>query len=311
MKMLRLTPENTQTLRQILLEQMEKELTQVGTTTKIKMQYDIHDLFALNKDLVKPVIGMTPLAWIKIRMLTLNYNHEIALHGTVKQQGNKYIITDVFAYPQHCQAAHVESQDDKYPKWLMDLPDETINTMRFQYHSHPGMSVVPSATDTESQADMMQNVPDFYIFMIGCNKESEFSLWFYDKQQNVIFEPKDLVLFFTGAEHFMKESEPLIAPMPVKIVTPPTSIPYSTPPATARAPYSAPPAYQEAWWEKERRLGYQQFTPPGQEEYDEQDAQFLDREFTRRHRHDEVISDRKVDKRTKEYRDAKRKGAAK
>lgn len=153
----------------------------------------------------------------------------------------------------------------------------------------------------------MQNVPDFYIFMIGCNKEGEFSLWFYDKQQNVIFEPKDLVLFFTGAEHFIKESAPLIAPMPVKIVTPPTPAP--------RAPYNYPaspqPAYPEAWWEKERRLEYQQFTPPGQEEYDEQDARFLDREFTRRHRHDEVISDRKVDKRTKEYRDAKRKGAAK
>lgn len=302
MKMLRLTNENTQTLRSILLEQLEKELVNVGTTTKIKMQYDVHDLFALNKDLVKPVIGMTPLAWIKIRMLTLNYKHEVALHGTVKQQGNKYIITDVFAYPQHCQAAHVESQDDKYPQWLMELPDETINTMRFQYHSHPGMSVSPSGTDLDSQVNMSQAVDDFYIFMIGCNKESEFNIWFFDKKQNVIFEPKDLVLHFVGAEHFLKASAPLIAPMPVVITTsPPASCP----------PYNTSPPYQEAWWEKERRLGYQQFAPPGQEEYDKQDARFLDREFTRRHRHDEVIPDRKVDKRTKEYRNAKRKGAAK
>ena len=306
MKMLRLTPENTQTLRQILLEQMEKELTQVGTTTKIKMQYDIHDLFALNKNLVKPIIAIMPLAWCKIRMLTLNYQHEVALHGTVKRKDNIYIISDVFTYPQHCQAAHVESQDDKYPQWLMDLPDETINTMRFQYHSHPGMTVFPSGTDLDSQVNMSQAVDDFYIFMIGCNKESEFNIWFFDKKQNVIFEPKDLSLHFVGAEHFLKVSEPHIAPMPVKIVTPPATT-YKPDP-----PYQSQRKQEEPWWEKERRLGYQTAVhPTPQEELDQQDARFLNHEFNRRYRRDEVISDRTVDKRTKEYRDAKKKGANK
>lgn len=300
MKMLSITQEDTQTLRDILLDQLEKELKNIGTTAKIKMQYDIHELFSLNKNIVKPIIGITPLAWVKIRMLTLNYQHEVALHGTVKNKDNVYIITDVFAYPQHCQAAHVESQDDKYPQWLMDLPDETINTMRFQYHSHPGMSVSPSGTDLQNQEDMLRNVPDYYIFMIGCNKESEFNIWLHDRKQNVIFEPKDLSLHFVGAEHFLKQSAPLIAPRPAHPV--PAAATTPPPPATYNPSYR-----DEPWWEKEKRLGYRPaYAPPAQEELDEQDARFLNHEFSRRNRRDEIISDRKVDKRTKEYRDAKK-----
>ena len=104
-----------------------------------------------------------------------------------------FTITDILPYPQKVAHAEVESDDKLYGPWLTELPDEAVNHLRFQMHSHVNMSVRPSGTDHKFYDELLQVVPDFYIFMI-VNKSGDMFINLYDIVNNLLYDEDDVVV---------------------------------------------------------------------------------------------------------------------
>lgn len=145
----------------------------------------------------KKTLYLTPESYCKMTTLVRTCDKEIAWHGTVeKLEDGNYIITDILVYPQEIAGATVTSNDDKYPMWLMQQPDEIFNKLRFQGHSHVNFGATPSATDLALYNNMLQSLDEnsennFYIFFI-LNKKSDFWVQIYDLSENLVYEKTDI-----------------------------------------------------------------------------------------------------------------------
>ena len=149
------------------------------------------------QNVIKPTVYITAEAYLKMMLYVRDTSTEIAWHGTVKRfktdTEHYYIINDVFLYPQKLSAATVQTDQEKYNKWLEDLDDDTYNNLRFQGHSHVNFAASPSGVDLQYYNDILQVLPssDYYIFMI-LNKSGDFTLMIYDLASNTIFEKNDI-----------------------------------------------------------------------------------------------------------------------
>ena len=143
----------------------------------------------------KPTIYISSEAFLKMMLYVQSTPTEIAWHGTVERntKENYYYIKDVFLYPQIVTGATVNTDQEEYQNWLMDLTDEQHNSLRFQGHSHVNFGVTPSTTDTTFYQEILQVLPkdDFYIFMI-MNKSGDTTFLIYDLAQNVMYENADI-----------------------------------------------------------------------------------------------------------------------
>ena len=148
-----------------------------------------------------------------MQALTRQCSTEIASHCVVeKLDAQHYLIKDILVYPQKVTAATVAATDD-YGPWLMELPDDTFNHLRFQWHSHVNMNTSPSGVDDNWYETLLKDVEDFYIFMIT-NKRNEHFINVYDVTENLIYETSDITVtvvaedncdIFNWAQSQMKE----------------------------------------------------------------------------------------------------------
>lgn len=136
-----------------------------------------------------------PEAWCKMKALIEECSKEIAWHGIVTKTENEYIIEDIMMYPQEITGATVTSNDEKYPIWLSQLPDETFNKLKFQGHSHVNFTATPSGTDIALYEKFLKDLDSdsFYIFLI-MNKSGDFWIEVYDLAKNLIYEKNDIEL---------------------------------------------------------------------------------------------------------------------
>ena len=178
------TQRRTKTLEKIVLKQL-KDISEITNSITIKI-----DLDELTKSIKEPEIRINADAYAKIMTLVHNTDKEIAWHGTVARHRNVFIIEDILVYPQEVTGATVESDDEEYPSWLFNLPDNIFDSIKMQGHSHVNMSVGASGTDVKFYADQMTQVDDYRIFMI-VNKDSDFNIMLYDKENGVIFKDLD------------------------------------------------------------------------------------------------------------------------
>lgn len=187
MKLISITPD----IKNQLLEEFKKHLDESKTfDTKFKFSATLTP----PKDTPRPVIIFTADAYLKASLYVRETNVEIAWHGTVTRLNDTvFRIDDVFLYPQTIAAATVNTDQDKYNDWLINLDDDTANTMRLQGHSHVNMGVGPSAVDTAFYEEILQTLPpdDYYIFMI-LNKKGEMTVLLYDLKTNIIYDTKDI-----------------------------------------------------------------------------------------------------------------------
>ena len=143
----------------------------------------------------RPTVFINPTAYLKMMLYVRDTSTEIAWHGVVEKnkEKNMYYIKDVFLYPQKLAAATVQTDQEKYNKWLEELDDDTYNALRFQGHSHVNFGVTPSGTDMNYYEDILNVLPknDYYIFMI-LNKAGDMTLLIYDLEKNTIFETADI-----------------------------------------------------------------------------------------------------------------------
>ena len=94
-------------------------------------------------------------------------------------------------FPQIVGPSSVDTDDNKYNEWMMTLPEDQFNRMRFHGHSHVNMGVSPSGTDDKYRKDMCALIEDFYIFGIF-NKKGASQIDIYDVVDNIYYEDGDV-----------------------------------------------------------------------------------------------------------------------
>lgn len=158
---------------------------------KIDLSYPLTTI----KDGDKAEVIFTTTANKKLIALVDQCSKEIGWHGTVvrdPEKPNRFIIEDLFVFPQTVTAATVTPDETEYAMWLGGLDDETFNKLRFHGHSHVRMACNPSGVDTEYQDNILQNLKDFYIFGIF-NKHGSNWMLIYDIENNILYEDKDII----------------------------------------------------------------------------------------------------------------------
>ena len=149
------------------------------------------------------VVWIKQEAYRKMIALVTEFSDEVGWHGTVSRSENdEYIIEDIFVYPQEVTGSTVNTNQEKYTKWLYELDDETFNKIRMQGHSHVNMGVLPSNVDNKHREQILDQLEKnmFYIFMIW-NKSLTIHTTIYDMSKNILYEDDDIEVKLIGDEN--------------------------------------------------------------------------------------------------------------
>ena len=184
----------SENIKQKLIEEFTKSIDNAKLSNDtLHFTAKITDTIAGN--ISKPTVYFSATAYLKMLLYVRDTPTEIAWHGIVEknEKENWYFISDVFLYPQKLAAATVQTDQEKYNEWIINLDDDTHNTMRFQGHSHVNFAATPSGTDLSFYNDILQVLPndDYYIFMI-LNKTGDMTLLIYDLATNIIYDTEDI-----------------------------------------------------------------------------------------------------------------------
>ena len=150
----------------------------------------------------KAIIRMSVEAKKKVLALVDRCDKEVAWHGLVERDPDNpkiFNITDILVFPQEVTGATVTTDEKEYTAWLYNMnddggvSDEDFDKLRCHGHSHVRMGTSPSGVDITYQNNIMNNVTDFYIFMIH-NKSG--SVWanIYDVENNILYEDSDIIV---------------------------------------------------------------------------------------------------------------------
>jgi len=240
-------------LTKALIQQMTEEFITALTSAKLsdgKVSYS--KAFAYeDKEGSGVTVAFTSMAYTKMLMLLQTFSDEVAWHGTVSRPDPKrFVIEDIFVYPQEVTGATVTTDQERYQEWLMHMDDEQFNALHFQGHSHVNMGVTPSGVDNAFYDSIISQLgpEDFYIFAIF-NKKLDHTIKVYDMASNVMYEGKDVTLEIEGdigqfladaKEQVVKRTSTYAASKGanVQVATTPTTPPVQTHVATTPGPKS-------------------------------------------------------------------------
>lgn len=194
MKLLKIDETNREEIINKFVEELKEKLDKQDTDGVFRFTFDMKAKTQEKKNLF-----ITPTAYIKMLLLVQHYSSEIGWYGTAERVENGgYQINDIFVYPQVVTGATVDTDQEKFQKWLDDMDAETFKKLRFNGHSHVEMAVLPSVVDMEGRESDLRSLrkDDFQIFMI-MNKRNEFSVDIYDRRDNAIYEKEDINVYIT------------------------------------------------------------------------------------------------------------------
>ena len=158
------------------------------------------------------ILWLTPVAYSKTVALINAFSDEVAWHGmAVRKAENEFIIENIFVYPQEVTGATVNTDQERYTKWLYDFDDDSFHKIRMQGHSHVNMGVSPSGVDSGHREKILDQLDDdmFYIFMVW-NKALKTHTLIYDMENNILYDDKDVTVRIIGAdslEDFLADAE--------------------------------------------------------------------------------------------------------
>ena len=182
-----------------LIQKMQEEFVKTLREAKLSdggVKYEKKFYYPDDEGLKKAKILYTPFAMLKQRMLLDQFSTEVAWHGVVERRDDTtFVIKDVLVYPQEVTGSTVNTDQELYQKWMMELPDEVYNNLRAQIHSHVNFGTSPSVVDLTHQEKIlgMMGKDDYYIFMIW-NKKGEKTVKIYDLGNNILYENADIVV---------------------------------------------------------------------------------------------------------------------
>ena len=153
------------------------------------------------KDHPKATLVYTADAFAKTISILNAFDSEVAWHAFVRRSTSPeiFIVDDIVVYPQEVTGSTVNTDDAGYADFLIQLskqlPEEKMNAMHGQCHSHVNMGTSPSSVDKTHQEKVLQcmNGKGFYVFQIW-NKKLETTNFIYDFDNNIMYESKDIDL---------------------------------------------------------------------------------------------------------------------
>ena len=193
-------------MRYLRLSEKQKEILRKEFSTafdKAVEEFSLNaskDKFSVSMKFTQParqkiVIAYTPEAFVKMHSLVHYYSTEIGWYGLVEKTGEyTYRVYDVRICKQTVDGSRVTTDDDDTLDFYNSLPDEEVNAMRFQAHSHVQYKTIPSEIDIQNQIKMVKSLggKGFYIFQIW-NKKNEINSFVFDLDAGVIYDKDDIV----------------------------------------------------------------------------------------------------------------------
>lgn len=205
-------------LTEDLIQKMAQEFAETIRKTRLtdgKVSY--HKAFTYpGRDDLRVRIWYTPMAYLKQTFLMNHFSTEVAWHGVVERLSDEeFLIKDILMYPQVVTGTTVNTDQEKYQQWLMELDDDSANGLHMHAHSHVYMSTSPSTTDLAHQEQIVAQLDGdmFYIFMIW-NKRAEHTVKVYDYKTNTMYEDSDvdIGIYSEGVDlfDFMDDSKEMV-----------------------------------------------------------------------------------------------------
>lgn len=226
MRLLELTEQAIELMRNSLLEKFNKDVKDYKENRAFKSQFDFK--FSFNPSMeTKPedkiVIYYTPEAYEKMWNLVDYFKSEVGWYGLVEDLGgHTYRVYDVKVCKQTVSGAKVDTTDEDILEFMDSLSDEEINALKFQAHSHVNFATTASAVDIENQTQMIEKVGNegFYIFQIW-NKKGDINTYFYDLTEGIFYDRDDVIIkvetsegtmddFLAKAEELVKERKEVV-----------------------------------------------------------------------------------------------------
>ena len=159
-------------------------------------------------------------AYAKTVQLIFANKDEVAWNMVIKPYKDGYKVFDIIVCPQKDFDGRVEVDLSKYVIWKSKLPDE-IDANLFGYgHSHVDFNVSPTSRDRDQQKDeVISKGHGFYFFQIW-NKRMEINSFFYDIDNNLLYEREDIEMIVemgnTTTGEFLAKSEEIKKGEPIK-----------------------------------------------------------------------------------------------
>lgn len=124
--------------------------------------------------LVKPAVFILPAAKQKLDAYIQLCDLEISGLGTVRQEGQMFIVEDVLLLPQECSAASTELDDAGLAEFYTECVQADMDTgrLRLWWHSHCNFGTFWSGVDTDN-IDRLMESSDWLLSIVG-NKHGQF-----------------------------------------------------------------------------------------------------------------------------------------
>lgn len=188
-------------MQRITYEPQDIELLkkQLDTLSKVRPKTMISTLTLNIFDSVKvtkPKIFITATAYVKMCTIVKECDGEIGWHLLMrKHTTGLYEVYDVLIYPQKASAAYIEVDDEERNKWQNKMDINVFKAIHGQVHSHVNMSCTPSGVDKthyEEVTNLIKSKPENYYLFAIVNKKGDLWANFYDYEQNIIFDTKEI-----------------------------------------------------------------------------------------------------------------------
>lgn len=192
------------------IEALKKQLDSLKGKT-IKDTITLHLMDSVKA--IKPKIYITATAYVKMQAVVNKSNLEVGWHLLMhKHKTGLFEINDILIYPQKTTATYIEVDDEERAKWQNGLDINVFKAIHGQVHSHVNMSCTPSGVDRthyDEVAALIKHKPENYYLFAIVNKKGEIYANFYDYEQNIIFETKEieLVIMSEDGTNIIKQVE--------------------------------------------------------------------------------------------------------
>lgn len=152
----------------------------------------------------------SPIAFAKTIQLVKDHPVEVGWNMTVKPYKDGYKVYDIYVYPQTVSAAYISVDLYNWGYWKATLDDEVEANLNGQGHSHVNMSPFASFRDEMNQRDEIEmKQGGFYLFQIW-NKRNEINSFFYDIENMIYYENKDIEMIVEEVDSFVSHSHRLV-----------------------------------------------------------------------------------------------------
>lgn len=179
----------------------------------------MNEYIKLSDNANRVVLHISESADYKMKSLVQSCGTEVGWHMIAGRTHDGFKITDVLVYPQIVGSTTVNTEQEAYENWLMDLPDEQFRFLRGHGHSHVRMDAFPSAVDIQHQCGIVDSLKgdDFYIFMI-LNKLGESWVMIVDMKNGCLYTPAVVnIVIDSPIVEFIKDAKSKICERNVKL----------------------------------------------------------------------------------------------